>query len=147
MALFGALPKMALFVALPKRALFGSLPSPVQSSPARGLGVAPLAAPATSWRAHTAALARAGYRRVSGQPALRGVEGPSHVRTGQTGAAQAGLPPGLAEARGRSGRGAPNSSAPGWGAGRCKISVALNLQNLQYCSWIHTRVNGESIWF
>ena len=31
---------------------------------------------------------------------------------------------GLAGARGRSGRGAPKSGAPGWGAGRCKISGA-----------------------
>ena len=36
--------------------------------------------------------------------------------------------PELAGARGRSGRGAPKSGAPSWGAGRCKISGALNFQ-------------------
>ena len=36
--------------------------------------------------------------------------------------------PGLAGALGRSGRGAPKSGAPGWGAGRCKISGALTFK-------------------
>ena len=35
---------------------------------------------------------------------------------------------GLAGALGRSGRGAPKSGAPGWGAGRCKISGALRFK-------------------
>ena len=35
---------------------------------------------------------------------------------------------GLAGARGRSGRGAPKRGAPGWGAGRCKISGALRFK-------------------
>ena len=35
---------------------------------------------------------------------------------------------GLAGALGRSGRGAPKSGAPGWGAGRCKISGALTFK-------------------
>ena len=35
---------------------------------------------------------------------------------------------GLAGALGRSGRGAPKSGAPGWGAGRCKISGALSFK-------------------
>ena len=35
---------------------------------------------------------------------------------------------GLAGARGRSGRGAQKSGAPGWGAGRCKISGALRFK-------------------
>ena len=38
------------------------------------------------------------------------------------------MPPGLAGALGRSGRGAPKSGAPGWGAGRCKISGALTFK-------------------
>ena len=36
--------------------------------------------------------------------------------------------PGLAWARGRSGRGALKSSAPGWGAGCCKVLEAVNFQ-------------------
>ena len=47
---------------------------------------------------------------------------------------------GLAGALGRSGRGAPKSGAPGWGAGRCKISGALNFQKL---FWV-TRVTRGS---
>ena len=34
----------------------------------------------------------------------------------------------MAGALGRSGRGAPKSGAPGWGAGRCKISGALTFK-------------------
>ena len=41
-----------------------------------------------------------------------------------------GWPLGLAGARGRSGRGAPKSGVPAWGAGRCKISWALKLPKL-----------------
>ena len=38
--------------------------------------------------------------------------------------------PGLAGARGRSGRGAPKSGAHGWGAGRSKNSGALRLKTV-----------------
>ena len=44
--------------------------------------------------------------------------------------------------QGRSGRGAPKSSAPGWSAGRCKISGALNLQNFANLMKNRTRVSS-----
>ena len=55
-----------------------------------------------------------------------------------------GPPPRLAGARGRSGRGPAKSSAPGWGAGRCKISGALKMQNLLHYIWIRTRI--KDVW-
>ena len=47
---------------------------------------------------------------------------------------------GLAGARGRSGRGAPKSGAPGWGAGRCKNFGGAEIQNRTVTLKYRTRI-------
>ena len=69
-------------------------------------------------------IARNDSRRVCHPPPHRHDPPPAQGRT------ETHREPGLAGALGRSGRGAPKSGAPGWGAGRCKISGALRFKTI-----------------